>query len=101
MATQTRIASGLRAFALEHEAAERAVSILSGEIANPTGYGRVIRNAEGDVEGIVEEKDATDEQRAVTEINSGILAFEAGFLSSAHGDAEIAAAFDASRIMPG
>lgn len=73
----------LRAFALEHEAAERAVSILSGEIANPTGYGRVIRNAEGDVEGIVEEKDATDEQRAVTEINSGILAFEAGFLTQA------------------
>ena len=54
----------------EHEAAERAVSILSGIVADPFGYGRVLRNDEGDVEAIVEEKDATPEQREVREINS-------------------------------
>lgn len=75
--------TSLRAFTQEHEAAERAVSILSGEVDDPTGYGRVIRGADGEVEGIVEDKDATPEERAITEINSGILAFEAGFLSQA------------------
>ena len=73
----------LRAFAVEHEAAQRAVSILSGRVANPFGYGRIVRNAEGDVESIVEEKEATPEQRAIDEINSGILAFDAEFLVSA------------------
>jgi bifunctional UDP-N-acetylglucosamine pyrophosphorylase/glucosamine-1-phosphate N-acetyltransferase len=73
----------LRAFAAEHEAAERAVSILSGIVPDPHGYGRVLRNHEGDVEAIVEEKDATPEQREVREINSGILAFDAEFLLSA------------------
>ncbi|MFC7494604.1 MULTISPECIES: bifunctional UDP-N-acetylglucosamine diphosphorylase/glucosamine-1-phosphate N-acetyltransferase GlmU [unclassified Nocardioides] len=73
----------LRAFVAEHEAAERAVSVLSGIVEDPFGYGRVLRNEEGDVEAIVEEKDATPDQRDVCEINSGILAFEAPFLVSA------------------
>jgi bifunctional UDP-N-acetylglucosamine pyrophosphorylase/glucosamine-1-phosphate N-acetyltransferase len=73
----------LAAFAAEHEAAQRAVSILSGVVAKPFGYGRILRNAEGDVEGIVEEKDATPQQREISEINSGILAFDAGFLAEA------------------
>ncbi len=73
-------AESLRQFAEEHEAAQRAVSILSGVVAEPHGYGRVVRNADGEVEGIVEEKDATEEQRAIQEINSGILAFDAAFL---------------------
>ena len=73
----------LREFAAEHEAAQRAVSILSGVVADPFGYGRIIRNAEGDVEAIVEEKDATPEQREIAEISSGILAFDAEFLLDA------------------
>src|SRR3954471_11342750 len=76
-------AESLLAFAAEHEAAQRAVSILSGVVLDPTGYGRVVRNDEGDVEAIVEEKDATEEQRAIQEINSGILAFDAAFLVDA------------------
>ncbi len=76
-------AASLRKFAEEHEAAQRAVSILSGVVADPAGYGRVVRNDDGEVEGIVEEKDATDEQRAIREINSGILAFDAAFLLEA------------------
>ncbi len=73
----------LRGFADEHRAAECAVSVLSGIVPQPHGYGRIVRNAEGDVEGIVEEKDATAEQREIHEINSGILAFDAEFLVDA------------------
>ena len=73
----------LRRFAEEHRAAERAVSILTGHVADPFGYGRILRTHEGDVEGIVEENDATPEQRAIDEINSGILAFDADFLRHA------------------
>ena len=73
----------LRAFVAEHEAAERAVSILSGVVPDPHGYGRIVRNHEGDVLEIVEERDATPEQREISEISSGILAFEAGFLLGA------------------
>ena len=73
----------LRAFAAEHEAAQRAVSILTGLVANPFGYGRIVRTSEGDVEAIVEEKDASDEQRLIREINSGILAFDVEFLLDA------------------
>jgi bifunctional UDP-N-acetylglucosamine pyrophosphorylase/glucosamine-1-phosphate N-acetyltransferase len=73
----------LRSFAEDHEAAGRVVSILSGLVADPFGYGRVLRDESGEVTGIVEERDATPEQAAVDEINSGILAFDAGFLDSA------------------
>src|SRR5690349_23861172 len=52
----------------DHEAGGRAVTILTGEVADPFGYGRVVRDASGDVTAIVEEKDATEEQRAVREI---------------------------------
>jgi bifunctional UDP-N-acetylglucosamine pyrophosphorylase/glucosamine-1-phosphate N-acetyltransferase len=70
----------LRDFAQEHEAAQCAVSVLSGVVQDPHGYGRIVRNDEGDVEGIVEEKDATPVQREIAEISSGILAFDAVFL---------------------
>ncbi|MEV7428065.1 bifunctional UDP-N-acetylglucosamine diphosphorylase/glucosamine-1-phosphate N-acetyltransferase GlmU [Nocardioides sp. NPDC092400] len=73
----------LRAFVAEHEAAERAVSILSGILQEPFGYGRVVRDADGDVLAIVEEKDATPAQRDIHEINSGILAFDGAFLAEA------------------
>jgi bifunctional UDP-N-acetylglucosamine pyrophosphorylase/glucosamine-1-phosphate N-acetyltransferase len=73
----------LRDFAADHVAAGRGVSILSGVVAQPHGYGRVLRDAAGEVTGIVEQKDATPEQAAVSEINSGILAFDAAFLDSA------------------
>jgi bifunctional UDP-N-acetylglucosamine pyrophosphorylase/glucosamine-1-phosphate N-acetyltransferase len=73
----------LRAFLAEHEAAQRAVSILSGVLPDPFGYGRIVRDADGDVVAIVEEKDATPEQREIAEISSGIFAFEAGFLAGA------------------
>ena len=47
--------------------------LLTVNLDNPTGYGRIVRNAEGDVQCIVEEKDATPEQREIREVNTGIL----------------------------
>jgi bifunctional UDP-N-acetylglucosamine pyrophosphorylase/glucosamine-1-phosphate N-acetyltransferase len=47
--------------------------ILTVNLANPTGYGRIVRNEEGDVLAIVEEKDASREQREISEVNTGIL----------------------------
>ncbi len=60
-----------------------AVSVVTAHLADPTGYGRVVRGEGGRVEKIVEHKDATDAERALTEINSGIYAFEAGVLRDA------------------
>jgi bifunctional UDP-N-acetylglucosamine pyrophosphorylase / glucosamine-1-phosphate N-acetyltransferase len=73
----------LRVFAEEHEAAQRAVSILSGVVADPHGYGRILRDDEGDVLAIVEERDADVDQREIREINSGIYALDAAFLLDA------------------
>jgi bifunctional UDP-N-acetylglucosamine pyrophosphorylase/glucosamine-1-phosphate N-acetyltransferase len=73
----------LRAFAADHVGAGRAVSILSGIVENPFGYGRVLRDDTGEVTGIVEQKDASEDQAEVNEINSGILAFDAEFLDAA------------------
>jgi bifunctional UDP-N-acetylglucosamine pyrophosphorylase/glucosamine-1-phosphate N-acetyltransferase len=68
-----------------HERDGCAVTVLTAVADDPTGYGRVIRDADGAVTAIVEHKDADDEQRAVPEINSGIYAFDAQVLRSALG----------------
>ncbi len=59
------------------------VTVLTTEVANPHGYGRILKNEAGHVTGIVEERDATDGQRAIREINSGIYCVEAEFLFDA------------------
>jgi bifunctional UDP-N-acetylglucosamine pyrophosphorylase/glucosamine-1-phosphate N-acetyltransferase len=69
----------------EHDGSGRAITVLTGEVADPFGYGRVIRDAAGEVTAIVEQKDATPEQAAVREINSGIFAFDGDFLADALG----------------
>ncbi len=58
---------------------EAGVALLSAQVDHPTGYGRVVRRpGDGGVEAIVEEKDATPAQRAITEVNTGLLAAPAG-----------------------
>ncbi|WP_291477224.1 bifunctional UDP-N-acetylglucosamine diphosphorylase/glucosamine-1-phosphate N-acetyltransferase GlmU [Acidovorax sp.] len=56
------------------------LALLTVTLPDPTGYGRIVRNAEGAVQGIVEHKDATDAQRAITEVYSGIMAVPAKLL---------------------
>ena len=55
--------------------------LLTVELADPTGYGRIVRSKEGDVTAIVEQKDASPEQLAITEVNTGILAVPAKLLN--------------------
>ncbi|PPV06923.1 UDP-N-acetylglucosamine diphosphorylase [Xanthomonas bromi] len=52
------------------------MAVLVAELANPTGYGRILRDAGGKVAAIVEQKDANDEQRRIRTINTGILTAE-------------------------
>lgn len=59
-----------------HNHNQNIVSVLSCEIENPKGYGRVLRDEKSDLQEIVEEKDSTDLQKAVKEINTGTYIFE-------------------------
>ena len=62
----------------EHRAAAAGATLLSAVLDDAHGYGRVVRGANGDLESIVEHKDATDEQRAIAEVNSGTYVFSVG-----------------------
>ena len=65
----------LRALLAEHEKSRAAVTLLTANLENPTGYGRIVRARNGVFRDIVEEKDATDEQREIREVNSGVYVF--------------------------
>ncbi|MEU0339336.1 bifunctional UDP-N-acetylglucosamine diphosphorylase/glucosamine-1-phosphate N-acetyltransferase GlmU [Streptomyces bobili] len=67
-----------------HGADGNAVTVLTAEVPDATGYGRIVRDeASGAVTGIVEHKDASDAQRAIREINSGVFAFDGQLLAKA------------------
>ena len=70
----------LRRFIEHHYNAAADCSILSVRLENPTGYGRIVRDESGAFQKIVEQRDATEEQRQVKEINSGIYCFDAKVL---------------------
>ncbi|MCC6274182.1 MAG: NTP transferase domain-containing protein, partial [Deltaproteobacteria bacterium] len=63
--------------------AARPLSLVTSAVANPFGYGRILRDGEGRIYGIVEEKNASPEERQINEINAGIYCAEAVFLRKA------------------
>ncbi|MFD7922297.1 bifunctional UDP-N-acetylglucosamine diphosphorylase/glucosamine-1-phosphate N-acetyltransferase GlmU [Streptomyces sp. NPDC059740] len=75
----------LQHLASVHENDKNAVTVLSAEMPDATGYGRIVRTPDGAVREIVEHKDASEEQRAIREINSGVFAFDAKLLIEALG----------------
>ncbi|MFM9444552.1 bifunctional UDP-N-acetylglucosamine diphosphorylase/glucosamine-1-phosphate N-acetyltransferase GlmU [Streptomyces acidiscabies] len=73
----------LTALAATHHTDGNAVTVLTAEVPDATGYGRIVRDADGAVTAIVEHKDASDGQRAIREINSGVFAFDGHLLTDA------------------
>ncbi|CAK8722965.1 Bifunctional UDP-N-acetylglucosamine pyrophosphorylase [Candidatus Electronema halotolerans] len=73
----------LQAMLAQHLAQGAALTLMSTELDNPFGYGRIISNAEGQVLRIVEQKDADEAEQAVREINAGIYIAERDFLFKA------------------
>lgn len=65
-------AETLRRLVKAHREQGAAVTVLTTVAEDPTGYGRILRNERGEFVGIIEHREATDEQRRVSEINSGI-----------------------------
>jgi bifunctional UDP-N-acetylglucosamine pyrophosphorylase/glucosamine-1-phosphate N-acetyltransferase len=79
-------AAALQGLVEGHEAAGAAATMATMEPEDPSGYGRVIRAADGSVERVAETKvagDATDEELAIREVNTGVYAFEGGALLAA------------------
>ena len=68
-----------------HVSEKNAVTVLTACADDPTGYGRIIRDADGSVVKITEHKDATDEERKIREINSGMYVFNSADLKEALG----------------
>ncbi len=66
-----------------HRYSGAAVTVLTTTLPDSTGYGRILRNKDGEVTGIVEQADATEAQRAIREVNSGVYAFDIAALRSA------------------
>ncbi|MFY9335816.1 MAG: bifunctional UDP-N-acetylglucosamine diphosphorylase/glucosamine-1-phosphate N-acetyltransferase GlmU [Mycobacterium sp.] len=66
-----------------HRAEPAAVTVLTTTVPDSTGYGRILRTQDGEVIAIVEETDATPQQRAIREVNAGIYAFDITELRSA------------------
>jgi len=61
-----------------HEQAGTAATVLTARVDDPFGLGRIVRDVQGRVTGIVEHRDATPEQLAINEVNTSVYAFDAG-----------------------
>ncbi|WP_298336734.1 NTP transferase domain-containing protein [Ferrimicrobium sp.] len=73
-------ASTLRELAKTHAQAGNAATILTMEVADPSGYGRIVRTAKGAVSGIVEDRDLVGEEVEIREVNTGIYLFDLAVL---------------------
>ena len=66
-----------------HQEEKNRVTLLTTTVKDPTGYGRIVRDPQGLIQKIIEEKDATSQEKEIAEINSGIYCFESKFLFEA------------------
>jgi UDP-N-acetylglucosamine diphosphorylase/glucosamine-1-phosphate N-acetyltransferase len=69
-------AESMQGLIRHHHQAAAAATILTADLSDPSGYGRIFRDQDGSVERIVEHKDASDNERRIKEINSGIYIFD-------------------------
>ena len=76
-------AATLASLARAHDEAGNTVTVLTAEVAQPAGYGRIVRDGSGVISEIVEETEATDEQRLISEVNSGCYALDGSLLADA------------------
>lgn len=73
----------IRDFIAYHHGEHAVATVLTAMLDDPSGYGRIVRDADGRLLRIVEQKDASDSERAIREINSGLFCFETSELFSA------------------
>ncbi len=73
----------LAALVEHHRSSDSACTVLTAEMDDPTGYGRIVRGRDDRVERIVEQADASDEEVEITEINTGIFCFRRSLLAPA------------------
>ena len=66
----------LKKFSAAHENSKSAATVLTAEMPDATGYGRIIRESDGSLKKIVEHKDATDDEKKISEVNAGIYCFD-------------------------
>ena len=72
-------ANTIKGLLAKHQEEKNAVTILTAHAPDPTGYGRIVRN-EQQITAIVEQKDATEDEKTITEINTGTYCFDQDFL---------------------
>jgi bifunctional UDP-N-acetylglucosamine pyrophosphorylase/glucosamine-1-phosphate N-acetyltransferase len=73
----------MRRFLAAHRRGGCAATVLTAVLQDPTGYGRIVRDADGKLSRIAEDKDASAQERAIQEVNSGLFCFESGELFAA------------------
>ena len=73
----------LAALVTAHRDGDAALTLLTAKVFDPTGYGRIVRGTGGEVEAIVEDRDATEQQRSLDEINAGVYVFDIDRLQAA------------------
>ena len=76
-------ADTLAVLATEHRLTDAAATLITAELDDPTGYGRIVRDARGGVERIVEQSDGNPEELAIREVNPSIYCFRRAFLAPA------------------
>jgi UDP-N-acetylglucosamine diphosphorylase/glucosamine-1-phosphate N-acetyltransferase len=73
----------VRSFINRHVATEASVTVMTTNLSDPTGYGRIVKGPGGEISRIIEERDATEEEKKINEINTGIYCAERKFLFDA------------------